>query len=123
MKILGHPLIPYKKLYSIQTVDEINEETSQNILLFEYDHILLNHVTQNKLPFALHIFNETEAVIGNAIGAKILICPPKLALRAQELAEYYLFDAKVAILINSEDDIQKAIELKVDMAILPDAIL
>ncbi len=122
MQILGHKLIDYKALKSISSADEISEAKDLT-LLFEYDPDLILQVKSLKKEFALHVFNQTEAIIGNATGASILICPEKLALDVQKLAEYYLFDAKVALLINSEDEIEKAIELKLDMAILPDAII
>lgn len=123
MQILGHPLIAYQKLYSIQKIDEIESASDEHILLFEYDSDLLRYVKENQLPFALHIFNESEAVLANALGAKILICNEKISQKIQQLAEYYMFDTKVAILINDEEEIQKAIDLRVDMAILPSAIV
>lgn len=122
MQLLGHPLIPYTQLKSISSIDEM-EERDDTILLFEYEPKLINYANTFKRDFALHIFNQTEAIIGNGAGANILICSSKIATSIQELAEYYLFDAKVAILINKEDEISIAIDKKVDMAILPDAIL
>ncbi len=123
MLIYGHELIKSEALYSVGSKDEIDEISNDKILFFEYNPDLMKYVIDKNRPFALHVFNETEAVIGNGVGAKMLICPHNIAQKVQELAEYYLFDAKVAILINSEDEIVKAIEKKVDVAILPEAII
>ncbi len=122
MQILGHPLIEFRYLQSISSKEEIEETQDDHILLFEYDAELIRCAKELKKDFALHIFNKTEAIIGNAVQAKILICPEKYATQMQELAEYYLFDAKIAILINNEEEINLAIEKKVDMAILSEAI-
>ncbi len=122
MQILGHELIPYKALKSVSCIEEIRQEDDK-IILFEYEAEIIKYANDLKIEFALHVFNQTEAIIGNAAGATILICPLKIAHEVATLAEYYLFDAKVAILINNEDEIQLAIENKVDMAILPEAII
>lgn len=123
MQLLGHPLIPYKNLKSISSKEEINEAQKESILLFEYEPELIRYAKELDKEFALHVFNQREAIIGNGVGASILICSLNLAQLVQNLAEYYLFDAKVAILINSEEEIDQAIDKKVDMAILPEAIL
>ncbi|PID47005.1 MAG: hypothetical protein CR967_05985 [Proteobacteria bacterium] len=123
MQILGHDLIAYKPLHSVSSIEEISQSPEENTLLFEYKPELIKYAKNHNKSFALHIFNQEEAIIGNGSGAKILICPLKIAQKVQEIAEYYLFDAKVAILINSEEEISLAIAKKVDMAILPDAII
>lgn len=123
MEIYGHELIDYDPLYLVQNKDEIDDKNGKYLLFFEYNPMLIKYCQDKKLQFALHVFNPIEAVIGNCVGAKLLICPKKIAFEVQELAEFYLFDSKIAILINSEDEIADAIEKKVDVAILPGAIL
>ncbi len=123
MQIYGHELISFDFLYSVGSEEEIDEVENDGLLFFEYCPKLIRYAKEKNRNFALHVFNETEAIIGNLVGAKLLICPHSIACKIQELAEYYLFDSKVAILINSEDEIALAIEKKVDVAILPEAIL
>lgn len=123
MQILGHELVAYKPLVSINSIDEIKQMSNSNMALFEFDSVLINYVQEQKQDFALHVFNEIDAIIGNAVGASILICPFEIASKIQNLAEYYLFDAKIAIIIDEEKEIKKAIDAKVDMAILPNAII
>lgn len=123
MQILGHELISYRPLYAIQNTNEIENISLDDTVLFEYDVDLIKFAQIKKVKFALHVFNEIDAIVGNGAGACILICPQRIASKVQNLAEYYLFDAKVAIMINNENEITQAIELKADMAILPDAII
>lgn len=123
MQIYGHKLIEFDFLYSVQSEEEIDEVENECVLFFEYEPKLIEYCQEKNRKFALHVFNQTEAIIGNGAGAKLLVCPQKISHKIQDLAEYYLFDAKVGILINNEDEIEKAIEQKVDVAILPGAIL
>lgn len=120
MQILGHELIDFTPLFSIEYIEDIKNQ--DGILFFEFNPELIKYCKDKNHKFALHIFNQTEAILGNGAKADILVCHQDLALDVQELAEYYLFDSKIAILINDEDEIEKAIKHKVDMAILPSAI-
>lgn len=123
MQIYGHELIDFEYLYSVQNEAEIDEVDEECLLFFEYEPKLIKYCKDKKRQFSLHVFNETEAVIGNGAGAKLLVCPKKIASQVQNLAEYYLFDAKVGILVNGEEEIALALEKRVDVAILPGAIL
>lgn len=123
MQILGHEAVAYNSLVSINDIEQLNQVSNSNIALFEFDLELINYAQKQDIKFALHVFNEIDATIGNAAGASILICPLEIATKVQNLAEYYLFDAKVAIMIDEEKEIKKAIDARVDMAILPNAII
>ncbi len=117
MIILGHDLVPYKPYYFIQNTDQI--PTNDKTILFDFNEDLIKYCQLQKINFAIKIKDKTQAVIANAVGAEAIICPFDLAKEVQKLAEYYLFDSKIAIITQN---IKKAIDLKVDMAILPNAI-
>lgn len=122
MVIVGHPLISFEKLYTIQEAKEAPKVPKDAICLFEYDESLVRTCKEKEMKFALHVRSEKEAILANAFGAFIVICSHELASKVQNLAEYYLFDTKVAIVIDSIKTLDVAIEKRVDMAILKEAI-
>ena len=122
MQLIGHPLVPYKPLYEIQSIEAVATTPPNSLLLipFKKEHIL--HCQQNQLSFALHVKTLKEAIIGNGAGASCLIVPYKMAKKMQALADHYLFDAKICLRIKDENAIEEAASLGVDIAILPEGI-
>ena len=64
------------------------------------------------------IKNEIQAVIANANCINFLACESlELAKSLQELANDYLFDSKIALLISNDDELLKAITARIDAVI------
>lgn len=123
MLLIGHPLVPFQPLYPIDTVDEIALTPPNSTVLFEYAPDLIWHCQENSVPFALHVSSLTEGIIGNGAGAALLIASSHLIGELQELAEHYLFDAKVALMIDEESAIAQCAQKKIDAVILPEGIV
>ncbi len=120
MIILGHKLISYEPFYFVKDIEGIKGVKKGGAVAFYFNEEMIEFCQNQKITFAICITSDIEAIISNGAGAQILICPTNLALRVQELAEYYLFDSKVAVVA---EDLGEALQLKVDMAILPNAII
>lgn len=123
MLLIGHRLAPFAPLYPIDTVDEIVLTPAGSTVLFEYSPDLIWHCQENRVSFALHVSSITEAIVGNSAGARLLIASSHLIPEIQELAEHYLFDAKIALMIDGEEGIALAALKRVDAAILPEGIV
>ena len=64
-----------------------------------------------------------QALIANANGVKFIVCDSlKLAKKLQKLADDYLFDSKIALIINSNEELQKAAKKRIDAVIYKSAI-
>ncbi|WP_086225966.1 hypothetical protein [Campylobacter devanensis] len=69
------------------------------------------------------VSNIKEALIANANGVKFIVCDSlKLAKKLQKLADDYLFDSKIALIINSNEELQKAAKKRIDAVIYKSAI-
>lgn len=112
MQIIGDELIPYKPLIYITHESEI----CQNCL-YRYDRDLIKISKQKGHEFSLICSDITQAIIANAVGAKYIICEQKDALAFSELANFYMFDAKIACVIDDESQLSKLANTKVDTAI------
>lgn len=64
------------------------------------------------------VSNKLEAVIANANGVKYIVCDNlSLAKQLQALANDYLFDSKIAIIVKSDDELIGAIDARIDASI------
>ena len=118
MQIIGHKLIEYKNFNLIQTVENI---LNFDNLIFEYNEDFIKNAKDNGKTFSVIARNLNEAILANALKAKFIIIEKNnisIAKEVVKLAEFYLFDSKIAIIIeNYEKDLLNAINLKVDAVI------
>ena len=119
MKILGDELIKFEPLFLCDSEDEISNGR-QN--LFKFDRNLIKKSLVLGASFSVFVSNLNEAIVANAAGAKFIIADITLAKDLAAVASEYLFDALVAVLIESEDELEKLCKLGIDAAILPNAI-
>ncbi|MCR8699490.1 hypothetical protein CYJ41_03280 [Campylobacter ureolyticus] len=123
MQIIGHKLIEYKNFNLIQTVENI---LNFDNLIFEYNEDFIKNAKDNGKTFSVIARNLNEAILANALKAKFIIIEKNnisIAKEVVKLAEFYLFDSKIAIIIeNYEKDLLNAINLKVDAVIYKNII-
>ena len=119
MKILGDELIKFEPLFICDSETDV-QNGRQN--LFKFDRNLIKKALGLSASFSVFVSNLNEAIVANATGAKFIIADITLAKDIAKIAENYLFDALVAVLIESEDELEKLCKLGIDVAILPSAI-
>ena len=126
MLLFGHPYIDFEPFYHIDEIDEI-EHTPANSILFlhfrESNLDVIKHLQQNKLSFALQADNLSEVVFAHNLGAKYILVKENLAKSAQNIAENYLFDAKILCRLESGADLEEKISEGIDGVIFTQAII
>lgn len=126
MLLFGHPYIDFEPFYHIDEIDEI-EHTPANSTLFihfrESNLDIILHMRQNNLTFALEAADLSEVVYAHNLGAKYIIVKESLAKSAQNVAENYLFDAKILCRMATGDTLDEKIIEGIDGVIYPQAII
>jgi hypothetical protein len=126
MLIFGHRFIESKKFYYINSINSIkNTPPSSNILVeFNENNLdIINHLQINSINFALEVKNITEIMYASALGSSYILVKKSLAMVAQNLAQNYLFDSKILVHINNEDEIEEFALMGVDGIIFSSAIV
>ena len=119
MKILGDELIKFEPLFLCKSEDEISNGR-QN--LFKFDRNLIKKALEAEASFSVFVTNANEAIIANASGAKFIIADITLAKDLAKVAQNYLFDALIAVLIKDESELAQLAKFNIDAAILPNTI-
>lgn len=126
MLLFGHPYIDFEPFYHIDEIDEI-ERTPANSTLFlhfrESNLDIIKHMQQNNLSFALEAATVSEVVFAHNLGAKYILVKENLAKSAQNIAENYLFDAKILCRLESGTDLAEKISEGIDGVIFAQAII
>ncbi len=126
MLIFGHRFIDSSNFYHIPNIDAIKNTPSNSIIYlnFNQDNLdIINHATSNNLILALSVKDITEIIYANSLHSSFIVVEKGLAKTAQNLAENYLFDAKIIVHIEDESEIEELAILGIDGVIFYDAII
>jgi hypothetical protein len=126
MYIYGHRFIESESFYHVPNIDAIKNTPSNSVIYLDFseDNLeIINHATSNSVILALGAVNITEIIYTSSLGATFIIVPKELAKTAQNIANNYLFDAKILIHITQESEIEELAILGVDGIIFSNAII
>ncbi|MFT7860663.1 MAG: hypothetical protein ABXS93_06980 [Sulfurimonas sp.] len=126
MVFFGHRFIPSQNFYHIFDIDGISHTPPSSALYLEFSEKnldIIEHLQKNDLTFALNVANITELLYGSALGASYITIDKTLAKTAQGLAENYLFDAKILVHVEDEEEIEELALLGVDGVIFAEAVI
>ncbi|ADV47159.1 hypothetical protein [Nitratifractor salsuginis] len=125
MLIFGHPWIESPRFVKVFSLDDIAKTGPEDILLLEplsASIELAKHCRKNGLSFAPAINSVKEALLANALGADYVFCQFEQAIVTQKIANEYLFDTKVLVLIKDERGIETMARFDIDGVVFPAAI-
>ena len=126
MLIFGHTFIPSESLYHIIDIDSIMHTPPSSVIYLEFseDNLdIIEHARLNHIEFALDVKNITELIYASALGAKYILLSRHIAKTAQNIAESYLFDAKILVHITDNEEIEELALLGCDGVIFSNAII
>ena len=126
MLLFGHRFIESEKFYHIRDIDAIKNTPPSSTLFitFKEDNLdIIKHAQKNEVPFALSIENITELIYASALDARYIVLSKELAKSAQDIAETYLFDAKILVNVESEEEIEEFALQGIDGVLFSNAII
>jgi len=131
MIVIGHRFIPnflvdHGSFYQVINTDAINNTPPNSSVLLDYseDNIeTIVYAKNNSIDFCLKVQNVTEIIYASNLGASYILVDKDLAKTAQNLANNYLFDAKILVMIEDDDEIEELALLGVDGVIYSDAVI
>ncbi len=117
MILIGHPYIDFKPFEKIESKEDISHTASHAVVVFDFHEekiALCHYAKENEVPFALFVKDEREVILSAALGASYIICDRELVKSAQTFADDYLFDAKILLFSDNEQDIAYAAQKSID---------
>jgi len=126
MVIYGHRFIPSTPFYHVADIDSIQHTPPSSIIYLDFNEDNLDiifHAMHNRIPFLLGAQNITEIMYASSLGASFILIQSELAQTAQNIANNYLFDAKILVKIEEETEIEEMAILGVDGVIFSNAII
>ena len=125
MIIIGHPWIKYQRFCKVFSIEDIKKSKANEVMLLEPlvdSHNYAKHCKEQGIAFAIVVNTLEDALFANALGAKYIVCEEDDALMIQPIAQEYLFDTRIIVLVHLDKDISKFARAKIDGVIFPEAI-
>jgi len=125
MIIIGHPWVESHRFCRVFSKKDIEESRADDIVLLEplVDSVeLAKYCQQNDIAYAITVNSLKEALFANALNAAYIICKEEEAQLIQPIAQEYLFDSKVLVLIHDEKEIVKIARSGIDGVLFVEAI-
>ena len=125
MIIIGHPWVNSPKFHKVFSIEEIQKSSPKDIVLIEPlsdSQPLAKYCSENNIAFAVTTNTLNEAIFSNALGATYLVCEEDDALIIHPIAQEYLFDTRVLVLIHDDKEIAKVARSGIDGVIFPSAV-
>ncbi len=126
MIVIGHPWIKSQKFCKVFSIDNIKSSNVDNIALIEPlvdSHNLAQYCQDNSIAYAVVVSNLNDAIFANSLGAKYMICEEVDALMIQPIAQEYLFDTRILVLIHTVKEISKIARGGIDGVVFAEAIV
>jgi hypothetical protein len=126
MLLFGHRFIPSDSFYHVLDIDSIKNTPPSSVVHIEFKEEnldIINHAQVNQIRTSICCKTITELVYASALGASFIIVREDLAVQATKVANDYLFDAKVLVLIEDENEIEALALAGVDGVIFSNAII
>jgi len=126
MLIFGHKFIPSNNFYHVQSTEAILNSPPSSIIYLDFneDNLdIIEHLRINKIPFSLNVKSILEIMYASSLEASFIMIQKHLAKTANDIANNYLFDAKILVHIEHEKEIEELALLGVDGVLFNNAII
>ncbi len=126
MLLFGHRFIASERFYHIDNIDAITHTPANSPLYLSFSENnldIIEHMRTNHLKFALVCTTLAETIYANALDAAYIIVNEELAKSAQNAADTYLFDAKILVHIDSEEEIEAMASEGIDGVLFSEGII
>ena len=125
MIVIGHPWIKSQHFSKVFSIEDIKSTKTDDIVLLEPlvdSHIHAQYCQSNNIAYAVVTNTLDDAIFANALGAAYMICEEDDALMIQPIAQEYLFDTRILVLIHNDKDISKIARGGIDGVVFAEAI-
>ena len=126
MIIFGHKFIESESFYHILDIDSIKNTPPSSIIYLHFTQNnldIIKHANLNGVKVALRVSTIRELIFANSLNAAYIIVPKDEAKSFQDLAENYLFDAKILVNIEHDSEIEELAILGIDGVLFSNAII
>ena len=126
MLLFGHPFVKSEIFYHIFDIEGVVSTPPNSTIYLEFcekNLDIVEYLRENGIPFAMEVASIGDLVVAENLGAKYICVDREFAKTAQDIAESYLFDAKILAHISCESELEELALLGIDGVVYPSAVV
>lgn len=105
MILIGDENIKYEEIEKINAISDIQSTSSNSTVLYSFDFEILRYTQENNIASAVVTKNLQEVIYASSFDVKYIIVTKGIAKAAQNIANNYMLDSKILVIIESSDEI------------------
>jgi hypothetical protein len=113
MIIIGNEDISFEVLENIKASEDIKSTKPNSTLVFAYNISIMQYCMKNGLRYAVVCKDIKESIFASNLEASYIIIN-KDALEIQNIAQNYMFDAKILQVLNNENELDEIARNNID---------
>ena len=106
MQIFGHDFIENDTFTFVSDIREIKNTPPNSIILMAFDKEIITYCKKQNLTFGVHVISIKELVLASASNASYLLVDKNFSKEAQNIANEYMYDAKILLISKDENEIE-----------------
>lgn len=111
MILIGDEHVKCEEIEKISSIFDISSTTSNATVLYNFDFDILKYTQKNNLSSAVITKNLLEVIYASTFDVKYIIVKKSIGKEAQNIANNYMLDSKILVVIDSKEEIvQNAID-------------
>lgn len=105
MILIGDENIEYETIEKINSIEQIKSTEPNSTVLYNFDFDILRYTKQNSVCSAVVVKNLLEVIYASTFDVKYIIVKKNIAQEAQKIANNYMLDSKILVVIESNEEI------------------
>ncbi len=126
MLMYGHRFISSDSFYHVSDIESISNTPPSCVVHIEFNEEnldIIKHAHLNQIATSICVRTIRELLYASSLDASFIVIHKELAKDAKTIADEYLFDAKVLVLIEDEHEIEELGFIGIDGVIFSNAII
>jgi len=105
MILIGDKNIECESIQKITSISDILSTPSNTTILYDFDFEILRHTQKNNVNSCVVSTNLQEVIYASNFAVKYIVVKKSISKQAQDIANNYMLDSKILVIIDTDDEI------------------
>jgi len=105
MILIGDKNIECESIQKITSISDILSTPSNTTILYDFNFEILHHTQKNNVNSCVVSKNLQEVIYASNFAVKYIVVKKSISKQAQDIANNYMLDSKILVIIDTDDEI------------------
>ena len=105
MILIGDNNVECEAIQKIESISDIKSTSPNTTVLYNFDFEMLKYSEQNNIASCVVTKSLQEVIYASSFSVKYIVVEKNISKHAQEIANNYMLDSKILVIIDTNDEI------------------